>query len=466
MSRRRRRGGYTAKASAASSDAQSISSVIALGNSNLPQLDAYWFLFQKHPVVAACVNLIANTLAGDGYCVQPSRGDANDLDDDPRIEQIDEFWDSTFVNKDTFRRARFALAVDMLVFGCAYWRKRRPKGSQLIVGLERIDPRLVTPKPNENRTAIKSFLVKQQRLIDAGLLQVADTLTQPDIVDPKDMVFFTRGGGDQLLGAPPPLEHLDMTIGLDLGIRRYRRSFFANGATPGKIIVVKTANRDVIRQIEDKVQNSKSGPDNAFRNWVLGGPPEGIEIQDRASDNAGQKDFDFVKGSGINREEICAVFHVPVSKIAFTSNAMGSSGNSAGKAEDDATFQEQCILPLEEEIYEIITRDILRAEFGMSDLEMAPKRRHALRFDLFDAAQKVVTFGGTPNEARELVNMRKRTDIPAMDNPTFMGATGQGIASDELSDAPAPENPAIEQSSDAAKTEVAQKGASRFPAWY
>lgn len=464
MGRRRRRGGYSQKAAVLDTP-QTIGNMIALGNASLPQLEAYWFLYQKHPTVASCVNLIANTVAGDGYSVQPAKGDANDLNEDPRVELIDEFWNTTFVNKDTMRRAMFALCVDMLVFARAYWRKRRPKGSQQMVGLERVDPRLVLPKPNGDRSAIQSFLVRRQHIIDAGFIQVADNVMEPDVVDPKDMVFFTRGGGDQILGAPAPLEHLDMTIGLDLGVRRYRRAFFGNGATPGKIIIVKTANRDVIRQIEEKVGSSKAGPDNAFRNWVLAGPEGGIDIQDRASDNSGQKDFDFVKGSGINREEICSVFHVPVGKITFASNALGSSG----KAEDDATFQEQCVLPLEEELYEIITRDILHAEFGMTDLEMAPKRRHALRLDLFDAAEKLVKFGGTPNEARELVNLKKRTDIPRMDDPSFIGATGQdGMISDQLdaSNSAQPGAVEIQQSNDAATDEVAQKGASRFPAWY
>jgi phage portal protein BeeE len=240
---------------------------------------------------------------------------------------------------------------------------------------------------------------------------------------------------------------------LDLAIRKHRQAFFNNGAVPGGILTIPKANREQAREVEQRINQDKGGPDNAYKTWVLTG--EGTSYVSRGVE-AGEKDVDFVNGSGLNRDEVCAVYHVPPGKLLFSGNALGSSG----KAEDDATFQEQCVLPLEEAIYEILTRDLLNAEFGMDDIELAPQRRHSLRLDMFDAAEKLVKIGGTGNEARELVNLKKMDDPRfEMDVPMFVGATG-GVASDEATPNPTPENETLNQAND--QNEVAQKAQARF----
>lgn len=459
MARKRRRfyAGIPTQKAITQNDTDSILDVISLGNTRLPAFDTYWLLYQKHPWVAACVNLIANTVSSDGYCVQPiGEGTADDLKGDARVAQLDEFFRGTFVGKVTLRRALFALVVDLCVFGCGYWRKKRVGGKTLF--LERQDPRFVLPKPNQDRTEIESFVIRKRTRIDGfdGMTVENDPVfVKGEPVDPKDMIFFTLGGGDQLLGAPSPLEHLDHTIGLDLAIRKHRQAFFNNGAVPGGILSLPKANRDQAREVEERINKNKRGPDNAYSIWVMNGESSyqsrGIEAQ--------AKDIDFAKGSELNRDEVCAVYHVPPGKLLFSGGALGS----AGKAEDDATFQEQCVLPLEEAIYEILTRDLLAAEFDMDDIELAPQRRHSLRLDMFDAAEKLVKIGGTGNEARLLVNLKKMDDPKfEMDVPLFIGATGQGLASDEATTNETPENDQLEGAKNANENEVAQKARARF----
>lgn len=463
MARKRRRfyAGVSTQKATTNNSVDSILDVIAAGNTHLPAFDTYWMLYQKHPWVAACVNLIANTIAGDGYSVQPiGEGTSDDLQGDDRIPQIDEFFRNAFKGKITHRRAMFSLAVDLLVFGCGYWRKTRVGGKAIF--LERVDPRFVLPKPNAERTEIEKFVIRKRSLLDsADMLTVvnAPVFSGGEDVDPKDMIFFTLGGGDQLLGAPSPLEHLDHTIGLDLAIRKHRQAFFTNGAVPGGILALPMANREQAIEVENRINNEKRGPDNAYRTWVLNGQ---ASYQSRGIE-AGEKDIDFVQGSALNRDEVCAVYHVPPGKLLFSGNALGSSG----KAEDDATFQEQCVLPLEEAVYEILTRDLLSAEFDMEDIELAPQRRHSLRLDMFQAAESLVKIGGTGNEARTLVNLKKMDDPKfEMDAPLFIGATGQGVLSDEplaATENTTPESDALNGTNDANKNEVAAKAKPRFP---
>lgn len=428
---RRRRSGYAharaiepmAKAAASADPYANISDVITMGATRLPEMETYWMLYQKHPWVAACVNLIANTVSADGYAIDPVGNNERD-EDDPRITQIEQFMAKAFVGMSQ-RRARFALVVDLAVFGRAFLRKKR--AGRLVVGLERYDPRLVLPKPNANRTAIDTFLIRSRKAIDTSSPEMigSSAFMASEPVKPQDIIFFTRGGGDQLLGAPSPLEHLDLTIGLDFAIRQHRQGFFKNGATPGMVLTNTDGNRDQIMAAEAMIKNTKRGPGNAYQTWMLSGA---WEVKSRGTETVGQKDIDFAKGSNLNRDEICAVYHVPPGKLLFAAGALGSSG----KAEDDATFQEQCVLPIEESIYEHLTAGLLADEFGISDLEFAPKRRHALRLDMFAKAEAIVNFGGTINEARSLVNLppieSTKFDVDA---PLLAGHTGPSVASDE-----------------------------------
>lgn len=432
---------------------QSIIDTIALNNTLVPAMDAYWMLYEKTPWVGSCVDTIANAVSADSYDAKAKKnnpdGDLSTPASQELVAAIDDFFDIAFVDHTTMRLALFILSVDMKVFGKGYWRKHR-LGSKLI-GLERYDPRIVIPKPTPDRKKIDCFLIRDNAPImtDASGNQLPAlppaSLQDLEKVAPDDMIFFRIGGADQLLGMPSPLEKLDHTLGIDLAIRKFRQRFFENGAVNGKILSSKSANRDQARAVENMIKNSKRGADNAFGTWILLGD---WSVEDKGNPS-GQADFDFVKGSGINREEVCAVYGVPVSMLTYSSNALGQSG----KQEDKATFQSNTVLPLEEAIYEILTKELLVKEFGITSVELVPKRRATLRFDMFGAASEGIQIGMTANESRELVGL-PRIDDPQLDVPLFISARGTGIVSEELSSQtqtpPAPnESDEIDENNDA-----------------
>jgi hypothetical protein len=445
LSRNRRRRPFGGDASAAAigdgfiqratgDGIQTFIDTIALNSTQLPAFLQYYMMYMKHPWVAACVDLIANSVSGDGYDIIAKKGfDAVDAATDRNVKEIDEFFDIAFVNGDSMRRALFTLAVDLKVFAVGYWRKKR--AGSVCVGLERYDPRLIVPKASDDRRSIVGFQVRKGLTgVDGSgnpLPTIASTQTV-ETIPTEDMIYFTLGGGDQLLGAPSPLEKLDHTLGVDFAIRQFRQAFFKNGATNGKILTSDKANRDQARAVESMIANSKRGVENSFRTWVLLGD---WKVDDKGNP-AGQADFDFVKGSGINREEICAVYGVPLSKLTYTANSLGQSG----KVEDEHTFQEQCVLPLEEAIYEILTRDLLVAEYGIKNLELAPRKRMTIRFDMFGAATQGIQVGMTGNESRELVGLPRIENNPKMEEPMFVGIHTMSVADSEA-DPNAPDDP-------------------------
>ena len=399
-------------------DIGSADSVRSFGSTSLPMADLYWMLFSKHPWVNACANIIAKTISADGYSLQ--QGD----DDDGKLLEpnvpvsadlrtfLENAWPATQAVR-TWRRALKSVALDRVVYGSGYWLKKR--AGKNVVGLERLDPRLVFPKANKDRTEIEVYKLKR--------VSNDISLSGQGVIDlsPEDVIHFCDGGGDNLLGAESPLEALDMTLLQDLSLRKFREAFFRHGGVAGTVLVNTEAKEDQMKAAERMIKRSKVGTENAYKVWMLAGA---WTVNQKAK--AGDNDFDFVKASGLTREDICAVYHVPVGKLIFSDKALGS----AGKAEDDNTFQEQCVLPIEESIYETITMDLLQGEFELGDVRMVPRRRSRVRMDMIDSAVKLLNMGGTGNEARALINMPP-SDKPGMDIPMFLSAKGLGVASDE-----------------------------------
>jgi phage portal protein BeeE len=432
-------------------------------NTSLPEADVYYLLYTKHPIVNAVVNIIAHAVASDGYSLQ--HGDDDDADRiEPRASvslQVRQFlteaWPPQAAVR-TWRRAQFSVASEILWAGHAYWRKKRVR--KTVVGLERLDPRLVKPVPNQDRTAIEYFKLKKYREFGSGIT----AQTSDEQIAANDMIFFCRGGGDTLLGQPSTLEAIDLTLSVDLSYRKFRDAFFRNGATAGTILINKSSNDDQVKAAEALLTRAKARSENAYKVWMLTGDWEVVK-----NNVAGKAEADFLKGSELNREEIAMAYHVPLGKLMTVGSGL-SSGNSQGKEQDDATFQENAVLPLEEAIYETISDQLLKDEFDLGDIRMTPRRRQRIRAENIGAASDMLNMGGTINEARALVNLptMDAKDFPDLDldTPVVIAARGMGIEQDmprkDSQPANGP-NDKLDASNKKTKNGVGQKAAKTFP---
>jgi hypothetical protein len=446
---------YAIKNGVGAADSDILVGTIADANTNrLPNHELYWYAYEKHPWIRSCVRLIANSVAQEGFTVATQDGadfSSQRDNEDPRVKEIGTFFRYAFNGK-SFRYMLKCLTVDLEVFGVGYWLKRK-QGD--LLWYERLDPRTITPKLNDDRTAIEVYKQKKSAVDTAGI--VVDATSSKDI-PAKDMIRFVLEGGDTVLGGPSPLEALDLTMALDLNIRKHRNSYFINGAVGGTYILLPKANEEQAKAYQKQLNATKIGVRNAYSTFVIAG--EGATVQKFME--SGKNDVDFRQGTEITRDEICAVYSVPPGKLLFSDGALGSSG----KNQDDDTFQRDCVLPIEELIYETLTSEILLKEFGIDDLVLVPRRRNAVRLDRFDAALKLVQFGGTGNQALDLVGLPTQPD-PAMDKPLFIMHTGATVGDDEAgsTDAPPPEQQGkIDVANDAQDTEneVRSKAARRF----
>jgi hypothetical protein len=133
----------------------------------------------------------------------------------------------------------------------------------------------------------------------------------------------------------------------------------------------------------------------------------------------------------------------------------------AGKGEDDETFEQECVLPIEENLYETLTIELLQKEWGIEDLVIVPKRRNKVHPERALVALNGVKSGWTGNEAREYQGL-PRVDDPGMDIPLFLSATAGNVAQDEPADPAQAQSQALDDAATNAKNEVGQKAGARF----
>lgn len=398
-----------------------VSSVVGGGapGSRVPDLEIYNWLATKHPYVNSCISLIADTVAAEGFDIVPSdMDDAKPLssDDDERVKDLYAFFRLAFPQT-TFRAARRTISIDLNSYGFSLLRKKR--ANQTIAALERLDPRTVTAVLSPDRTTIDRYVVRPR--------QISQLQTDPYVataIPAEDVILFTCGGGDPITGSTSPLEALDLTIAVDFAARKFRQKFFTNGGVPSMVVTMPESDDEQVKKVGNSLRKEKSSVDNAYKIWLLAG----ADIKVTAMSESGKNEGDFIKMSGLNREDVAGVYHVPVGMITYTANSLGS----AGKGDDRMFFEQFAVLPQEEQIYEAFTLALVRDEFGIDDLALVPKRRGKIRTDLFESALMAVKFGGTGNEARRIVNLPAITDTKYdMDAPLFIGASKMGVVADE-----------------------------------
>lgn len=360
---------------------------------SVSDMDTYWMLFCKHPWVRTCVSYIAEAVAAEGFSIIPVDGvtaaPASEQEDE-RLGQLHQFFANCTPNS-TFTDLRLSTAIDLRVHSVAYWRKDRVSKRGLPRFFERIDPRIIRPRLAKDRKSIDGFVIRSVE--NGGLVGVE---AKVEIVDPKDIVFFKMAGGDPLLGMPSPLEALDITIDQDWKIRNHQRAFFRNGGVSGRVIQIDGVDAEGAQKIQKRLKAEKTGVEAAFTDLVI--PGTGVRIE-QSSASQGKNELDFLKGSEAARNEIAAVFKIPVGMLTFAAGALGS----AGKEQDDDGFQRYAVLPVERAIYDTLTRDVLVGDFAITDLRLVPQRLQQIRLDRFDAAKTSLEAGATVNEARSIV---------------------------------------------------------------
>lgn len=355
--------------------------------SQLSEAEEYWHIANRHPWIGACVRMIAGDIAADSYeIVAPGTDkDQSEVDKDPRVDAIKFLLDHPN-NSQSLMDLVEEISLDYDITGRAFLHILRVTAKGVIVGLERIDSRTMAPSLSDDGTKIVKFV---QKVNVNGHVQATN-------YEPNDIIFFKLPGGKDVLGGESLLEQLDFTLGVDFAARKHNAAYFRNGCKAGLILTNQKASPEQMRANKQTLELTKVGPDNAYKMTVLGG-----EWEVSRPDTKGDEEFG--KGQDRARQEVCAVFRVPESKLVTEEGTLGQ----AGKNVDDQTYHEDCVAPRAKRIWRILSDRILVKELGITDLELRPKAKYQFRLSAIGEAVSLLQSGGSINEARSIVGLPK-----------------------------------------------------------
>lgn len=284
--------------------------------------------FNKHPVVHACIRIVADIVGAVPLKVLRARGDYESVvsEADP-LQQLLDFPGPRF----TARQMRAALAVDMLGYGNALLQMERP-GTGRIRGLRRVNPE-----------SIQSVFVDAEG--DAAIYQYSDWGGRVVSVPVENMVHvrdleMARPFTPDVFGFPRGATAIASLLA-DNEATQYVRQVVTNDGTPTFAIMMhdeatqEDANAVQARYVERMVNRGNRGKPAVF-GGVKDIKPLGFTLSD----------LEFPDLRRVSREDICAAFGVDPRMIGIASASNDGGLSGAQYVEARARLVQHTIEPL------------------------------------------------------------------------------------------------------------------------
>lgn len=188
------------------------------------------------------------------------------------------------------------------------------------------------------------------------------------------------------------------TIDTDNYAEDYNRKFFKNSAIPDAILTTEQKLTDAQhKQIKSEWNNAYQGVGKAHRTAILQG---GIDLKPFA---ISQKDMEWLKGQGFNRDKILALFQTPKTVLGMTEDVTVSNAEAT-----DRIFAKRVVKPLQEEIRDTLNEfliplfDLKSSDYFFTIDDPVPEDREAKREDI----KTLFSVGAvSPNEIRAMYDM-------------------------------------------------------------
>lgn len=256
--------------------------------------------------VYLAVSIIAQEVAGIQLKLfkEDSKGNVEQVFKHPALDLIAQ--SNNFMTQyDVFERLQSNLELQ----GNEYWFLGLAKEPSVILPLS---PPQVTPVPDQYEY-VKEYVYK----VDGA------TYTIPK----ENIVHFKQFNPKSDIVGMSTLEAAKTAADTDNFSRAYNKKYFQNNARPDIILKYpETLQPDDEKRLLDAWQQNHGGPEKQFRTAVASG---GLEI---SSFQISQRDMEFLEGRKFNRDEIMAIFRVPLAIAGFTGNETYASAKAAAYA--------------------------------------------------------------------------------------------------------------------------------------
>ena len=364
---------------------------IAWQREHLEDAAYQYHLYAKGPWVRTCVDYIAQAATADEYGIK------SESEDETGITAV-RTWLAQINPTQSFDRLLRTIYRDRQINGNSYVRiQRAPDGT--LAALHRIDFRTIVARPEP------SGPVKVYDLFPNGRWTSTSTP-----IPAADIWHSTLNDSGPNGGGLAPLESLDATLANDMAALKYNTGFFRNGVKAGDVYAIKD-DMDPIkleREREYLLQNF-TDPAQSHSPLFLNG--QIAMVRDGASLH---KDMEFVALHTWNREEVSAVFSVPLSLITAFSGSLGGNG----KEQDQVMFDENVIAPEQKAVFEDFNRVVMLGALANSDITILAPNTTKIRLDRLQAAELMTHVGASGNQALKVLNL---PPVDGMDEPLYMG---------------------------------------------
>jgi hypothetical protein len=351
----------------------------------------HFWLYRKHPWIRICTELIVQAATSDLHTIDSLSGDE-------RGKEAMRTWLRYINKKQNFERFLRGVYRDQLINGNYYARKQFM--GRALVSLNRIDFRTIVPEPHPTGIPENYYIYRN------GVYT-----TRPEKVPAVEILHLTLNDMGECGMGMSYLDALDFTLGDDQAAIKYNTGFFLNGAKAGDIYQIEDAvDPDRAERERQYIVDNFTSPASSFTPMVLTGKTKLLR-----DGSALRKDMEFV-------EEIAGVYSVPLSLITGQVGALGANG----KEQDRIMFDEYVVAPLQKQNFEDINRQIIQDPEVMNndDIVLLPPIATKTRLDLLDAANKLVSVGGTGNQALRVLNL---PEVEGLDEPLFLGSRAFGV---------------------------------------
>jgi HK97 family phage portal protein len=166
---------------------------------------------------------------------------------------------------------------------------------------------------------------------------------------PEEVIHFKYPNPKSMYYGMGPLEAAAWGVDTNDYMQRYEAGLFKNQARPdGVLETEQSLNDPEFKRLQRMWVNAHQGVDKAGKTAIL---EKGLKYK---AVQMSPRELGFLTGRKLTREEICAIFGVPLSKLGIVTDV-----NRANAEANDYTFQKEVILPKGTRMQEKIDEKVL-----------------------------------------------------------------------------------------------------------